>query len=104
MHAVAAEAQELADHMRAKLAEKEYDTGQHYYRRGGYDSAIFYWDVLVEEFWDTPWAPWALLGISRAYDRIGYDDDADEYRMRLLNSYPDSEAAREVGGSGVPGR
>jgi outer membrane assembly lipoprotein YfiO len=103
MHAVAAEAQVLADEMRAKLAQKEYDTGQHYFRRRGYDSAIYYWEMLVEEYWDTPWAPWALLGISQAYDRIGYDDDAEEYRARLLNSYPDSEAAREARGGGISG-
>lgn len=96
-HAVAGDAESLANEMRGRLAEKEYNSGQFYFRRGGYDSAIMYWDMLVEEFWDTEWAPRALLGISRAYERIGYEDDAEEYCLRLLNSYPDSDAAREVG-------
>jgi outer membrane protein assembly factor BamD len=93
---VAEEAGKLADEMRAKLAEAEFVVGQHYFRRRMYDSAILYWDMLVDEFWDTAWAPDALLGISRAYSRIGYEDDAEQYCARLMTSYPDSRAAREA--------
>jgi len=102
-HSVAADAQILANRMRGRLAEKEYEAGQHYFRRNAFFSAIQYWDMLVEEFWDTEWAPRALLGISRAFERVGYKDDAEEYRLRLLNSYPDSEAAREVLGGNTGG-
>lgn len=95
-HAVAEEAATLAREMRARLAEADYLVGDHYFRRGAWDSAIFYWDMLADEYWDTEWAPRALLGICRSYQKIGYDDDAEDYRLRLQNTYPGSDAAREV--------
>jgi outer membrane protein assembly factor BamD len=91
---VAAEAEAFATEMRSKLAQKDYDNAQHWYRRRAYDSAIVYWEMVVEQFSDTEWAPRALRGISCAWQKIGYEDDAEEARMRLLNSYPDSEPAR----------
>lgn len=93
---VASEADSVAGTMRAKLAEKEYMTGSQYFRRGAYDSAIWQWAQLVEGFGDTPWAPRALLGMSCASEKIGYEDDATEYRLQLINAYPDSESAREA--------
>jgi outer membrane assembly lipoprotein YfiO len=95
-HAVAAEADSIADQMRAKLAESEYLVGRHYFRRGAFDSAISYWTQLVQEFGDTPWAPRALLGLACAHEEVGYTDDAADYRLQIVNQYPDSEAAQEV--------
>jgi outer membrane protein assembly factor BamD len=95
-HPVSAEADSIAVEMRSKLAEKEYMIGQQYFRRNGFDSAIWHWEQLVEQFGETPWAARALLGMACASERIGYEDDAEEYRLRLLNLHPDSEAAREA--------
>jgi outer membrane protein assembly factor BamD len=97
---VASEADSIASQMRSKLAEKEYLNGAHYFRRGGYDSAIIYWSQLVEMYGDTPWAARALLGLACAHERIGYDSDAEEYRLQLQNGYPDSDAAREARSNG----
>ena len=94
----AAEADSVANDMRGKLAKKEYENGDFYFRRGGMDSAIVYWEIVVEEYADTEWAPRALLGIIRAYQEIGYDDLVEEYTLQLLNSYPDSAEAREIRG------
>ena len=94
--AASQQADSIANDMRDKLAKKEYENGDFYFRRGGMDSAIVYWEIVVDEFADTEWAPRALLGIIRAYGEIGYDDLVEEYRLQLLNSYPDSEAANEI--------
>jgi outer membrane protein assembly factor BamD len=99
-HAVYQEADSLARVMREKLAEKEYLVGHQYFRRGAYDSAIWQWTQVVDQFGDTPWAPRALLGMSCASEEIGYDDEATEYRLQLLNAYPDSDPAREARSNG----
>ena len=95
----AAEAEAIVNDMRAKLARKEYENGDFYFRRGGMESAVVYWEIVVEQYADTEWAPRALLGIIRAYEEIGYEDMVDDYRLQLLNSYPDSEEASEIRGA-----
>lgn len=94
----AEEASALSQAMRVKLAEKDYLTGDFYLRRDMFDSAIKYFEFVLERFPDTEWAPRALLGVYRANTEIGYDDLAAEARERLLAEYPDSPAAAEVRG------
>ena len=92
--------------MRLKLAEKDYEIGEYYYRRKFWDSAVMYWDKVEKDFPDTIWAPRALAGIMRAYDKIGYQDLVQETRQRILDKYPNSPEAREVttGGATPPAR
>lgn len=98
---VAQEAAGIVNDLRGKLAKKEYDNGEQYFRLGAYFSAIIYWEMVVDLYADTEWAPAALLGIVRSYEKVGYDDMVEEYTQQLLTSYPDSDAAREVrGGEG----
>jgi outer membrane protein assembly factor BamD len=97
----AAEAGAIADEMHAKLAENEYLAADFYFRRGLFDSAITYYEFVVQLYPDTEWAPRALLGIIRANQAIGYDDLADEARDRLLAEYPDSPAATAMRADGV---
>jgi outer membrane protein assembly factor BamD len=99
--AVAAEAATLAQEMRAKLAEKEYDNALQYFERGAYDSAILYWEMLLTEFGDTSWAPRALVGIHCSWLEIGYEDDAEDARLRLLNAYAESDEARQARDGGL---
>ena len=91
-----AEAAELANGMRLQLAEKEYLNADFYMRRGLYDSAIKYYEFVVQLYTETVWARRALLGIYRANQAIGYEDLAEEARERLLAEYPDSPEAQEI--------
>jgi outer membrane protein assembly factor BamD (BamD/ComL family) len=93
---VGARAQELANLARNRLAEKEYENGAYYASREWYDSAIIYYQVVFDDYGDTAWAPRAILGIIEAYREIGYDDEVEEWRRTLLNSYPDSPEARSI--------
>ncbi len=86
--------------MRAKLAQNQYQVGSYYLRRGAVDSAILYYRELLAGFADTEWAPRALVGIIDAYTRIGYDDEIEAARTRLLDQYPDSPEARALAASG----
>lgn len=96
----AVEAAGVANAMRAKLAEREYETAEFYFRRGLYDSAIRYYEYTLQIFSDTEFAPMALAGIYHANLEIGYDEEAEEARARLLRDYPESPAARELRADG----
>ena len=90
------EAGEIAIAMRDKLAQKAYEGGMYYYRRGAWDSSVINFEDVVDEFPGTEWAPRALKGIMDAYTQIGYADEVEAARSRLLRLYPDSPEAQEV--------
>jgi outer membrane protein assembly factor BamD len=98
----AVEAGRLAGEMRLKLAAKEFLNADFYFRRKLYDSAIKYYEFVVQLYGDTEWAPKALAGIYHSNKAIGYDDLADEAKKSLLEKYPDSPAAAafRVNGAG----
>lgn len=87
-------AAEWAGEMRTKLAQKLYETGVFYFKRGAYDAAVIYFADAVEQFPGTPVAPAALLRMVESYERIGYKEEAEEARARLLREYPQSAEAR----------
>jgi outer membrane protein assembly factor BamD len=94
------EAAEISNEMRMKLAEKEYLNAEFYFRRKLYDSAIKYYEFVVQLYPETEYAPRSLLGIYESNKAIGYDDLAEDARKQLLDKYPDSQAAAEVRADG----
>lgn len=97
------EATAAAERMRMKLAEKDYLNADFYLRRNLYDSAIKYFEFVIETYPGTEWAPKALLGLRAANLAIGYDDLAQEAEQKLLDEYPDSPAAAQVRADGATG-
>ncbi len=95
------EAERLADEMMLKLAERDYDTGRHYLRRGLLDSALLYFETVASEYPDTEWAPWALYRMIEVFGRIGYQRDVETTRDLLLDAYADSEPAQLLLEDGV---
>jgi outer membrane protein assembly factor BamD len=79
--------------MRDKLAYKAYLNGQFYLRRQAYDAAVIYFNDAANGYPDTRWAPAALARIVEAYTRIGYREEAEEARQRLLRDFPQSPEA-----------
>ncbi len=86
------------EELRNKLAEKLYDTGIHYARRGAYDAAVVYLEDVVQLYPGTPFAPLALSQLVETYMDIGYVEDAQEARERLLRDYPQSPQAQALAG------
>lgn len=97
----AVEAARIANELRLVLAEKDYLNADFYFRRELYDSAIKYYEFVVQLYPETRFAPMALLGIYRSNMEIGYEDLAAEARQRLLDRYPDSTAAAEIRTNGA---
>lgn len=96
-------ASELREQMVNKLAEKDYQRGNYYFRRQLYDSALVFLEDVLERYPETPAAPKALLRMYEAYLEIGYSEEAEEARQRLLEEYPGSEAARQLQEANVNG-
>lgn len=92
----ASQAQQWVVEMRGKLAEKSYQNGFFYFRRGLYDAAVVYFNDVLTQFPETPWAPTALLRLVEAYDRMGYREERAASRERLLREYPQSPEARTL--------
>lgn len=97
----AAEAGSIRGSLRHTMAEKEYRNADHYFRRRQYDSAIIYFQFVVDLYGDTDLAPRALLGLVRSNEAIGYLDIAESAREQLLQDFPDSPEAAEVQVSGT---
>ncbi len=91
-----AEAARIANELRFTLAEKEFLTGEFYFRRQLWDAAIKYYEFVANLYPESDYAAPALLGVYRANMEIGYDDLADAARELLLQRYPDSAAAAEL--------
>lgn len=98
----AADAAQISNSLRQVLAEKEFRNAEFYFRRRMYDSAILYYQFVVNLYSESEYAPDALLGIYYSNQEIGYDDLADEAKDRLLLEYPNSEAAA-IFAEGDPG-
>lgn len=90
-------AMEIVAEMRARLAEKVYGNGDWYLGRRAYDSAIVYFEDVARDYPDTQWAPRALLRLYRIYGTLEYEEERETVRQRLLQDYPESAEAREVG-------
>jgi outer membrane protein assembly factor BamD len=87
---------EIAATMLNRLAEKEYRAGDFYYKRRAFDSAIMYFESTIRDYPTSTSAPRSLLRLFQAYTTIGYKEEAETARARLLKDYPNSEAAREL--------
>jgi outer membrane protein assembly factor BamD len=93
-----AQTRRMAQEMINKLADKDYRAGEYYFKRGAVDSAILYYESTLNEFPTSSSAPRSLLRLFQAYTNLGYKEEADGAKARLLKDYPESDAARTVQG------
>jgi outer membrane protein assembly factor BamD len=84
--------------MQTRLAQKEYETGLFYFRRKAYDAAVIYFNRAANDFPRTPVAPAALLKLVQSYGAVGYVEERDAAKQRLLHDYPDSPEAKSLTG------
>jgi outer membrane protein assembly factor BamD len=81
---------------RSKLAEKDYLSGSLYMRIKSYRAAHIYFDLVLEEYGDTPWARRALLGKARTYTKQKDFGAARETLERVVEEYPDTPESEEA--------
>jgi outer membrane protein assembly factor BamD len=91
------EVEALRREARAKLAEKEYLNGKLYLRLEYFRAARIYFDAVINEYGDTEWAAWSMLGKAQTYDREGNLKKAIEIYEKVIAHYPDTEPSGRAG-------
>jgi outer membrane protein assembly factor BamD len=92
----AAEAAAIVEQMWDRLAAKAFQGGEWYLRRRAHDSAIIYFEDVVRMYPRTVYAPRALRRMMDVYEILGYEEEREETRARLIRAYPDSPEARAL--------
>lgn len=95
------QAQEMIGELVHKLAEKDFETAEYYFRHRAYHSANIYYESVAATYAETVWAPRALLRLHESYTRLGYEQEAQAARERLLREFPSSPQAQQVDGRAV---
>lgn len=93
------QAQKLVAELTNKLADKHYRNAEFYYKRGAIDSAILYYEMTLRDFPTTDFAARSLLRLFQAYTTLGYKEEAEAAKARLIKDYPASDAAKQVQGA-----
>jgi len=81
---------------RSRLAKKDYLSGALYLRLGSYRAAHIYFDSVVAEYGDTPWAAHALIGKAKTYIKEKKFDEAREALQQVVDDFPDTPMSREA--------
>ncbi len=82
--------------MHNKLGEKAFGEGQFYFQRDLFESAELVFNQVLDNYPGTDAAPRALARLIQIYEEWGWDDQREETRTRLLESYPDSPEAKAI--------
>jgi outer membrane protein assembly factor BamD len=89
-------AREMSAELRNKLAEKEFQAGEFYFKRGAFDSAIIYYDTTLRDYAESAQSPRALSRLIEIYKALGYKEEEAAARQRLLTDYPTSPEAKAI--------
>ncbi len=92
----AAEATARVKELTDKLARKHYLNAVYYAKRRAYDSAIVYLEYLLSNYRGAVVEPEALLTLYDIYNKVGYTEEAEQTRQRLVREYPDSPEAQSI--------
>lgn len=71
-----------------RLALKDLQTGEFYFRLKAYDPAILYFKQVFARYTRSTYAPDALVRLVDSYRHIGYDDEANQACAYLRQNFP----------------
>jgi outer membrane protein assembly factor BamD len=102
----AGQANELIDELRAKLQKKDYEIAKLYYKMDRYQAAVTSFDILLNEYPDTPYREEVMYYSIKAYfdyanksvkEKRGerYQESVDRYQ-KFISRFPDSKYAKEA--------
>jgi len=73
---------------RTKLCRKDYETGKLYRKMGEFEAAIISYQKVIDEFYDTKYAPMALYWKAECLRKIGKLNEARDDFDKFLKKYP----------------
>lgn len=95
---VRAEAEREVRNVMEQLARKDYENGVYYIRLGALESAIIFFEDVVERYPETDMARQARLRMLEVYRRRGWAPEIREMCEILRTTYPADPEAREACG------
>jgi len=84
------------DQLRNKLSHKMYSNGHLYYVLQQYDSALIYYNQLLDKYYDTDWANNTRLGRAKCLNKLGRKEEAITQLQDLLQHKPAEDIAQEA--------
>ena len=76
----------LIKELRLRLAEKNMETGQLYFKLKAYDSAILAYEIVIKDYYDTVYYRDANLEVMRCLVLLGNNEEAKEFLEDLEES------------------
>ncbi len=92
----AEEVTQLIEELRTKLAHKVYSNAHLYYILRQYDSALIYYDQLINNYYDTPWADLTRLERAKSLLRLDRTTEARTELEDLLQREPRRDIRSEA--------
>jgi outer membrane protein assembly factor BamD len=81
---------------RTKLARKAFMSGELYYKMGDYESALIYLNEVLDNYYDTEYAPVAILKKGECYMKMKQMELARENFLRVKEQYPHHPSATKA--------
>ena len=81
---------------RTKLARKTYQGGRLYYKMHDYNAAIIYFNDVLDNYYDTIYAPKAMLGKGESYLSMKMNKEAEEVFRKLIEKHPQTPEAEHA--------
>jgi len=91
-----AEAEKKIEAMNEKLAHKEYHTAYIYERMEYYTAALKYYDLVLDTYHDTKYAPMALYAKIKLLIERKHNDEALTEISNFIERYPNDKNIKEV--------
>lgn len=89
------EAKQILARLDNMFAIKDLGVGEHYIRRGAYDSAIIYLKDVIKDHPDAPATRTAYVQLLKAYRAIQYTADAADLCTAARKAYPNDREVRQ---------
>ncbi len=90
------DAHKYLNNARDKLARKYFNSAVTYTRMGAYKASQTYYQLVIDEYTDSEFAPEALFGLAEANFKAGEFDEARRLLDNFLTIYPDHTLAAKV--------
>ncbi len=81
---------------RTKLAHKAYENGMTYFKMYAYEASEVYFQYVIDEYTDTPYAPKALYRLGEALYKEHKYKEAQEKFQQFVGLYPDHKLIDKV--------
>jgi len=81
---------------RNKLAKKTFDAAEQYRKMGFYNAAIIYFSKVLENYYDSEYAPYAQFWLGECYRKLNNLTDAQDAFNMFIKKYPKHELMTKV--------